>query len=81
MFEYSDITVECTSEQYTAQFETADPVVGGRYLMNKDDWMQTEIEIVWTDGDIFLGQERGIKHGREAKGYFLYYAKGPFKGW
>lgn len=82
-FDYSDIGETCTPKQYVSQFQTAVPRIGGEYVANKGCWMATIIKIVFAtdDGRYLVGQEQGIKHGREVHGLWIFYASGTWAGW
>lgn len=77
---------ECnTHREYYAQFTTAKPELGKRYINNKGCFTQTEYQIVYVGHGVALGVEIG-KNGKDKFGLGspnkdLFIAEGIKAGW
>ena len=60
------------------QYDTAVPITGKEYLINKGCWMQAKVKIVFNGEGVALGV---VTEGLSKGDKFLFYSEGEMIGW
>lgn len=71
---------EKTYEEYYAQFKTAKPELGEKYVQHPNTWQERFYEIIFMDDKIAVGKSTNPFNNKSIE-YELFYSTGYRAGW